>query len=191
LPPEVEKEYEAGKEIRASYLFEIAVSIRNKQWQLHRRTVNENSAIFRQFDELFPKWNGRKKQWVPDRTKSPLLFNVFLDMDQSQTGSTLAFAADLCVRVPEYVVDGFLFLKNHFEGNYLFRDLITLEATFPKTDNDSWKIEYEFASRRGEPPRQAAVTETEGELVFEIPIEQPNPPGIKAKLRVITSFWNR
>src|SRR5262249_12361148 len=27
LPPEVEKEYEAGKEIRASYLFEIAVSI--------------------------------------------------------------------------------------------------------------------------------------------------------------------
>ncbi|MGH7843650.1 MAG: hypothetical protein ACREQW_00555 [Candidatus Binatia bacterium] len=191
LPPEVEKEYESGKEVRASYLFEVTVSIRNKQWQLHRRTANENSAIFRPFDALFPKWNSRKKGWIPDRTKSPLLFNVFLDMDQSQTGDTLAFSADLCVRAPEYEVDGFLFLKNHFEGNYLFRDLIILEAAFPKSETDTWKIEYQFASRRGEPPQQAITTETDDELVFEIPIEQRQAPGMKAKLRVITTFWNR
>lgn len=191
LPPHVQKEYEAGKEVRASYLFEITVSIRGKQWQLHRRTANENSAIFRPFDALFPKWNSRRSEWVPDRTKSPLLFNVFLDRDQSQTGRTLAFGADLCVRVPEYEVNGFLFLKNHFEGSYLFRDLIILEATPPVTAADKWKIDYTFASRRGQPPQQATVVETDDELMFEIPIEQPQPPGIKAKLRVVTTFWNR
>lgn len=191
LPPDVQKEYEAGKQVRASYLFEITVSIRGKQWQLHRRTANENSAIFQPFDDLFPKSSSKKKERVPDRTKSPLLFNVFLDRNQSQTGKTLAFAVDLCVRVPEYEVDGFLFLKNHFEGSYLFRDLITLEATPPASDADEWKIDYVFASRRGQPAQQATVVETDDELVFEIPIEQPQPPGIKAKLRVVTTFWNR
>ena len=35
-----------------------------------------------------------------------MLFNVFLDMGQSQTGKTLAFAADICVRATGYEVDG-------------------------------------------------------------------------------------
>ncbi|MBL9172119.1 MAG: hypothetical protein JNL10_01170 [Verrucomicrobiales bacterium] len=192
LPPEVQKEYDANKEVRASYLFEVTASIRGKQWQLHRRTANENSAVFRKFDELFPKWNAKTKGWVADRAASPLLFNVFLDRDQSQTGGkTLAFAADLCVRVPEYQVDGFLFLKNHFEGGYLFRDLLNLEATPPATSQDEWKFMYQFASQRDEPWKEAAIVKNTAEdLTFEIPVEQPKPPGIKARLRITTTFWN-
>ena len=124
------------------------MSVRGKPWQLHRRTAQENSAIFRKFDDLFPKWNAKKQVWVPDRAASPTLFNAFLDMGQSQTGKTLAFAVDLCVRVPEYEVDGMLFFKNHFEGGYLFRDMVILEATPPQTGKASWKIEYQFASQR-------------------------------------------
>ena len=191
LPPAVQKEYDAGKEVRASYLFEVTVSIRGKPWQLHRRTVNENSAIFRKFDELFPKWDSKKKVWVPDPSASPMLFNVFLDQDQSQTAKTVAFAADLCVRVPEYLVDGILFFKNHFEGGYLFRDMIILEATPPATEKDQWKIEYQFASQQGQPPATARIVVDEDDLLtFEIPVEQPNAPGIKARLRVETRFWN-
>jgi hypothetical protein len=191
LPPAVQKEYDAGKKVRASYLFEVAVSVRGKPWQLHRRVADEHSAIFRKFDELFPKRNARTKAWVPDRAASPMLFNVFLDMGQSQTGKTLAFAVDLCVRVPEYEVDGLLFFKNHFEGGYLFRDMVTLEATPPQAGVRTWKVEYQFASRRGQPPQQATVHETDTDLKFEIPVEQPQPPGLKARLVVITSFWNR
>jgi hypothetical protein len=176
--------------VKASYLFEVTVSIRGKQWQLHRRVANENSAIFRRFDELFPK-RTKDKKWVPDFLQSPLLFNVFLDMGKSQTGNSVAFSADLSVRVPEYEVDGFLFLKNHFEGSYLFRDQMTIEAYFPATPEDEWKINYQFASKRGEPAKAAVVEDKEEELIFKIPIEQPNPPGIRATLRVITTFWNR
>ncbi len=197
LPPEVQKEYDAGKDVRASYLFEVTVSIRGKQWQLHRRTANENSAIFRMYDELFPdsKRGGRK----PDRSKSPLLFNVFLDLSQrvDPKRKSVAFAADICIRVPEYEVKGLLFLKNHFEGGYLFRDLVTIEATPPVTSEGefdpkgSWKIQYQFASEREKSPQLAEISEDEEKLVFTIPIEQPKAPGIKAKLRVVTTFWNR
>lgn len=188
LPAAVQKEYDAGKEVRASYLFEVAVSIRGKPWQLHRRAANEHSAIFRKFDELFPK-SGKKR--VPDRKESPMLFNVFLDMGQSQTGKTLAFAADLCVRVPEYEVDGVLFFKNHFEGGYLFRDMVILEATPPQSEKGKWKIEYRFGSKQDKVHTADTVDGGNHRMTFEIPIEQPNPPGIKARLRVETQFWNQ
>ena len=191
LPPAVQEQYDADKRVRASYLFEVAVSIRGKAWQLHRRTGNENSSIFRKFDDLFPKRDAKKKVWVPDRSASPMLFNVFLDMGQSQTGTTLAFAVDLCVRVPEYQVDGVLFFKNHFEGGFLFRDMITMEATPPEAGSDDWKLVYQFANRRDLGPQQATAYRQDGELIFEIPIEQPTPPGIKGRLQVVTSFWNR
>ncbi|MBC7777851.1 MAG: hypothetical protein H7246_20625 [Phycisphaerae bacterium] len=191
LPPAVQKEYDAGKEVRASYIFEVTVSVRGKPWQLHRRTADEHSAIFRKFDELFPKQNSKTKQWIPDRAASPMLFNVFLDMGQSQTGNTFSFAADLCVRVPEYEVDGLLFFKNHFEGGYLFRDMITLEAKPPANEQESWRIEYQFASRHSDPAPVAKIVQDNNDvLTFEISIDQPNPPGIKARLRVETRFWN-
>jgi len=190
LPPAVQAEYDAGKKVRASYLFEAVVSIRGKQWQLHRRTLNENSAIFRRFDDLFPKPGTAGAGRAPDRNQSPLLFNVFMDQAQSQTGRTLAFAVDLCVRVPEYEVAGRLFLKNHFEGGFLFRDLLTLEAT-PATEKDGWRLEYQFASQRGAPAQPARAVSTAASVTFEIPVEQLQPPGIRAKLRIVASAWNR
>lgn len=194
LPPDVQQEYDNGKDIKASYLFEVSVSIRGKQWQLHRRTGHENSAIFRRFDELFPKKSRNAKTRVPDRTKSPLLFNVFLDLDQRvvMTRPTVAFAVDLCVRVPEYTVEGFLFLRNHFEGDYLFRDLVTVEATPPATAKDEWKIAYRFsADRGGTAPLAKVLAHDDDGMTFEIPIVQPKPPGIRARLRVVAKFWNR
>ena len=102
LPPAVQKQLDKKrKRCSASYLFEVAVSVRGKPWQLHRRTANENSAIFRKFDELFPETAGPGSARRRIAAASPMLFNVFLDMEQSQTGTTLAFAVDLCVRVPD------------------------------------------------------------------------------------------
>jgi hypothetical protein len=190
----VQERFAAGRDVRASYQFEVAVSVRGKPWYLHRRTADENSALFRQFDELF-EWDSAAGRWVPKVEASPILFNVFLDMDQSQTKSarrpSLSFAADLCVRSPGYEVDGLLFLKDHYEGGYLYRDTVLLEATPPKAETVEWTFEYWFAGARETGRRVAPIVEaTEDALTFEIPIEQPQPPGIRARLRVRTSFWN-
>jgi hypothetical protein len=191
LPPAVQEQFDKKRKVRASYMFEVVVSVRGKPWQLHRRTANENSAIFRQFDELFPETAGPGSPRVANAAASPVLFNLFLDMGQSQTGTSVAFAVDLCVRVPGYEVDGLLFLKDHFEGGYLFRDTLMLEATPPGPRNDQWIFDYWFANQQERQRQRAAIVEnTEGALTFEIPIEQPHPPGIKARLRVKTSYWN-
>ena len=84
-----------------------------------------------------------------------------------------------------------LFFKTHFEGGYLFRDMVMIEATPPATEKAAWKIEYRFAN-----PQSPAITlatmvmEDDPLLTFEIPVEQPNAPGIKARLRMETRFWN-
>jgi hypothetical protein len=191
LPPAVQREKDEHKrEVHASYLFEVAVSVRGKAWQLHRRIATENSAIVRKFDDLFSK-DPDTKEWQRKREASPMLFNVFLDMGQSQTGTSFAFAADICVRATEYEVSGRLFFTDHFEGGYLFRDMVTLEATPPHGEGDAWVIKYQFASRRGSAPEDALDVKEDGRVLsFSIPIEQPNPPGIKARLRVETRYWN-
>jgi pimeloyl-ACP methyl ester carboxylesterase len=191
LPPAVQEELDKDREVKASYLFEVAVSVRGKPWQLHRRTAGENSAIFRQFDELFPETAGRGSARRRNPAANPVLFNVFLDMSQSQTGVSFAFAMDLCVRSPGYQVDRLLFLKDHFEGGYLYRDTVLLEATPPRTETDEWVFEYWFTNEPGRARRRAEIVEaTDNTLTFEIPIEQPHPPGIKARLRVRTRYWN-
>ena len=191
LPPAVQKLYDEGRNVKASYIFEVALSLRGKPWQLHRRTANENSAIFRRYDDLFEKPSEPGRPGIAKRDGSPILFNVFLDMSQSQTRTTLSFALDLCVRVPEYIVDGALFLKDHYEGAYLYRDTILFEATPPKTADEQWLFEYWFANKP-EAGRQTAaiVGASENTLSFEVPVVQLHRPGIAARLRVTTSYWN-
>lgn len=103
----------------------------------------------------------------------------------------MAFSVDMCVRVPEYEIDGLLFFKNHFEGGYLFRDMIIVEATPPQDDKSAWRIEYRFVNRPEIGGQAAEIVEnTQQGLTFQIPIIQPKPPGIRATLRVVTSLWN-
>lgn len=187
LPLKVQKAHDQGKKIRASYHFEVIVSVRGKQWQMHRRTLAENSAVFRKFDDLF------LPDKTPNRDKSPHLFSLFLDGSKRVvTGRrSLGFAVDLRVLVPDYEVDGFLFLNDHYEGGHIYRDRIYLEATPPEKESDPWKVQYGFESETPNAANQTAVvTETESGIEFEIPIQQPNPPGIDAVLRISAQKWN-
>ena len=97
------------------------------------------------------------------------------------------------MRVPGYEVDGLLFFKNHFEGGYLFRDMVMLEAT-PPADGTMASGRSNIGSRTSaiEQPQTAAIVDEDDDvLTFEIPIEQPHPPGIKARLRVETQLLER
>lgn len=196
LPLEVQKEFDKGKTVRASYQFEVAASVRGCQWQVTRREVRENSAIFRSYNDLFPGQDGTQR--LPDRSKSPHLFSIFLDPNKSvKTSKSVSFAFDLKVLVPDYEVDGVIFLKRHYEGGFIFRELILVEA-FPDAQAlDGWRIKYGFQDINPGKPGVDAVTRlldsgvasTPG-LAFDIPIEQKIRPGLRGKLRIETRLWS-
>jgi hypothetical protein len=193
MPAEVQKEFEAGKTVRASYQFEVAASVRACHWQMTRREVRENSAIFRRYDELFP--GADKTERLPNRANSPFLFSVFLDPDKSiKASGSVSFAVDLKVLVPDYEVDGLLFMNRHYEGGYILRELILVEAFPDETALGGWRIKYGYQEDNpGKPGTNAVTRKLEGEedrgIAFDIPIVQKARPGVKGTLRIEARSW--
>jgi hypothetical protein len=194
LPADIQAEKDKGKEVRASYQFEIVASVRGSQWQIHRRAVRENSAIHCMYDELFPLVNGVP---TPDRTASPHLFSVFLDETKSVSQArSVAFAFDLAVLVPDYTVENVFWRNQHYEGSYIYRELILVEAVPNAAEPSGYEI---FRGYQSDTPNQATtkcVTQDlpDGSGVsFEIPVktEDGTRPGIAATLRIEIRLWNR
>ncbi len=195
LPAEVQKDHDAGKAVRASYQFEIAASVRGCQWQMTRREVRENSAIFRSYEDLFPGRDGTDRK--PDRSKSPRLFTLFLDPSKSvEASKSVSFAFDLKVLVPDYVVDGLLFMKRHYEGGFIYRELILVEAIPDKNAIAGWRIKYGFQDLNPGKPGQDAVVrplvagKPDAGIAFDIPVAQQSRPGIMGTLRIEVMPWS-
>jgi hypothetical protein len=195
LPPDVQKEYDAGKKVDASYQFEIVASVRGAQWQITRREAREQSAIFRKYDELFP--GALRTDRPPDRKASPHLFSIFLDPSKSvMTSKSVSFGFDLKVLVPDYTVDGALFLKRHYEGGFIYRELIIIEAFRDDKALGGWRIMY--GSQDVEPGKATLRAETrpidpahpDKGLTFSIPIEQGTRPGLRGSLRIDARSWD-
>ncbi|MES1927328.1 hypothetical protein [Salinisphaera sp. T31B1] len=195
LPIEVQKALDEGRKIRASYQFEVAVSIRGCQWEMTRREAREHSAMFRTYDALFPAdHNGQRS---PDRSQSPHLFSVFLDPAKSvKSSKSISFAFDLKVLVPDYEVDGIAFLKRHYEGGFLYRELVLVEAIPDRQAPSGWRAKYGFQSTNPGKPGVAAsenqsnhLENQHGGLRFEVPIEQSARPGLRGRLRIEARPW--
>lgn len=191
LPHDIQKRREEGKKIRASYHIEAILRVRGKRWDLHRRVTNEGSAIFRTFDEIFRPPSQMKG-------RHPHIFSAFLSSKEriNRKRKTLGFSLDLRVLVPEYEVDGFLFMDKHYEGGYLYRDKINLEALPPDNLHVTWRMRYGLDSKT--PNRSTRTIEPSvgdsdsrnGSTIFEIPIWQRTNPGIDATLRIEARAWN-
>ena len=193
LPVEVQKVFDQGKTVRASYQFEIAVSVRGCQWQMTRREKRENSAIFRSYGQLFPGKDHTKR--APDRSASPHLFSVFLDSSKSVKASrSVSFAFDIKVLVPDYEVDGALFLKRHYEGGHIYRELILVEAFHDSSAPGGWRVKYGYQDiNPGKPGVDVETRKLKGGnkgVTFDIPIEQKARPGLLGKLRIEARPWS-
>jgi hypothetical protein len=192
LPAEVHKALDQNKTVRASYQFELAVSVRGCQWQMTRREARENSAMFRSYGQLFPGADGSRRP--PDRSQSPHLFSLFLDPGKSVKASkSVSFAFDLKVLVPDYEVAGVLFTKRHYEGGFIYRNLILVEAFRKASALGGWRIKYGFQDMNPGKPGKDAVTRALGGnetgLAFDIPIEQKTRPGLRGTLRIEARPW--
>jgi hypothetical protein len=107
--------------------------------------------------------------------------------------SSLGFAVDLGVLVPEYEIDGSWWQDQHYKGSYLYRDSITIEAT-PTTDESgkvAYKVRYGFNSNT---PNQATKTADlevqDGKYLCRIPVESGTTPGLKGRLVLTASEWS-
>lgn len=188
LPPRVQKAYDQGKTIRASYHFEVVLRPRGALYDLHRRTVDEDSAVFRTFDEML-----RLEKANLTRPRHPHLFSAFLATKfRTKAGKgPLVFSVDLRVRVPEYEIDGFLMLDDHIEGSYLYRDTLTISAAPPKGEHDRWSISYGYDSRTpGRTTRSAEGRRMDdGSLEFAVPVRSTSRPGMTANLKLTAKPW--
>jgi len=179
LPEKVQKKLDAGREVHASYHVETIGRVRGTRWDLHRRTVDEESASFVEYDRHV---QGQRPVH---------LASIFLSNNARvvTNRASLGFSLDLRVLVPDYTVDGKWFGNDHYEGGYLYRDKINLEAT---PDKAGWRLRYGFDSQTpNTTSAEAEVSRLDGHrYCFRIPVAQATRPGLQGTVRIETRPWN-
>ena len=92
--------------------------------------------------------------------------------------------------------DGSLFLKRHYEGGFILRELILVEAFADAQALGGWRIKYGFQDiNPGKPGVDAVTRLLDGGandapvLSFDILIEQKTRPGLRGKLRIEARPW--
>ena len=186
LPTALQQKEAAGKKINALYQFEVMASPRGKLWYLTRRTAEEDSVACLTHQE-----------WRTDPVKEGSLYlsSVFLANRAKVVPSrpTLAYSFYLGVRVPDYEVDNSLWIDEHYEGSYLFRNTIVVEITPPAQAGGQWFVSYDWQDEGCTLPAtpidaQALAT---GAVAVRIPFGNDANPGIKGEIRFVISGWNQ
>ena len=173
LPPSIQRAFEQGRRIRASYYFEATVAPRGAfMFKLSERRKETHSAILRRFDELFGPAGAPLAA-----PRSPVLFTTFLDTAKITSGRTLVFSVDLAVSTTGYTVDGTRITRQHIPGEHLFRDTVTIRAT---QSDDGWNLRYVLADEQwGESRGMDAARDGEDWL---IPLKSQK--GFEGRLRL-------
>ena len=193
LPEAVQKAADDGHEIDALYQVEMLASPRGKLWYLTRRTVEEDSvACIRQ-----QTW--RKE--VPHYLSTVFLSNA-AKVDTSDR--FLSYGMTLGVRVPDYEIERKLWINQHYEGGYLFRNSIVLSMEPPLQAGDAWRVRYAWQDAGVSGPTQdvkiSAAQLKQQWVEIEIPFDSftvgpggkrvPTRPGVKGRLQLRISAWN-
>ncbi|MBI5041832.1 MAG: hypothetical protein HZB57_11740 [Gammaproteobacteria bacterium] len=185
VPPEVKEAADKGRKVNALYQFEVLASPRGKLWFLTRRTAEEDSVACLTHEE----WTA-----APKKNGTHYLSTVFLANRSRvvKTRRSLAYSLSLGVRVPDYEIDRKLWVNEHYEGGYLFRNSIVLEMIPPEAKGDKWQVNYAWQNQGV----TAAHTEIDtkslrgGKVEVSVPFDSDTVPGIRGKLRFVVSAWN-
>ncbi len=175
LPIEVLAELKSGKKVEASYHF-------RGDGQRARLPVADDArarcAKIRRSSALTPSFSraSRAPSGRPTAATARTFFGFPRSQQSVKTTGSVAFAFDLKVLVPDYVVDGVFFLKRHFEGGYILRQMI-LVAAFPTTPEPSgWRIKYGYQEtnpgKPGVDAKAQPLASGENGICFDIPVEQ-------------------
>jgi len=183
LPEAVQKAVDDKKKINALYQLEVLASPRGKMWFLTRRTSEEDSVACLTHE-----------QWSADKGKRKSLYvsTVFL-ANRARVNprrKSLAYSMTLGVRVPDYEVDRKLWINEHYEGGYLFRNAIILEMVPPQKEGDKWKVTHTWQEQEARGSEIDAKALKSGKVEVSVPFDNGKSPGIAGQLRFVVSEWN-
>lgn len=185
LPTEVQKAADDGRKVNALYQFEVLASPRGKLWYLTRRTAEEDSVACLTHQE----WTAAPKKNGPQYVSTVFLANR---ARVNKNRRSLAYSMSLGVRVPDYEIDRKLWVNEHYEGGYLFRNSIVIEMVAPAVKGEKWRVGYAWQNQG----KSAADTEVDakslrgGKVEVHIPFDSATTPGVRGKLRFMVSAWN-
>lgn len=171
LPDRVQREKDRGKEVRASYHIEVSVNARDTRWYLHRRTVDEESAIHARYDDMV-------------KAGKPVhLFSQYLAKHAIGRGSYMGYSVTLGVLVPEYRVDNRFFFDDHFEGAYIFRDKLNMLLR-PNEEGLKARFGWDSSASNGTDTTVEQPMNANRAWRIEIPVKKASAPGIEAVLEL-------
>ena len=184
LPEDIQKEAESGKKIGALYQFEVLASPRGKLWYLTRRVAEEDSVACLAHDD-----------WLKSPRPCKLYLSTIFLAKRARVNKarpSLAYSMTLGVRVPDYEVERKLWIDEHYEGGYLFRDAVVIELVPPETEDGDWEVKYDWQSDNIGQASQALPAKelNNGKVELTIDFGSDTSPGIRGKLRFVVSRWN-
>jgi hypothetical protein len=182
LPKKLQEAVDNGSNVNALYQIEVLASPRGKLWQLTRRKSEEDSVACINQQEL-----------AGNKPVNEYLSSVFLANRERVKGKrNLAYRLDLGIRVPDYEIDRKLWINDHYEGSYLFRNSIAIEIAPPKDHTPDWHIKYGWQDQgynQADERINPEDTKT-GKVEVTIPFDSKTTPGVTGKLRFLISAWN-
>ncbi|MDZ4193865.1 hypothetical protein OF113_10690 [Ectopseudomonas chengduensis] len=103
----------------------------------------------------------------------------------------LAYTLTFNVRVPDYEVERKLWVNQHFEGSYLFRNSLVLEITPPSADS-GWQVSHAWQNQgvHSADHKLDGNLQNDGSLEIEVPFDSASEPGISGRLRFLLARWN-
>ena len=187
LPRAVQKEKDAGKQIRARYNINACAKVRGGGIYLSERRVQNESAIRKGYEDLV------------EEKKPAYLFSGFLlrSAKTNARDTALAFALEVAIEVPLFEIDRKFWFDEHFEGETLLNETVTLHL---RRSGGRATIRYGLrtAVGSGHATRPVALSDTDehGRMHFEIPLgfkkglKRPPRPGFRGRLLLTASPWN-
>jgi hypothetical protein len=183
LPDKVAEAQAGGEDVDALYQVELLAAPRGKLWYLTRRTAEEDSVAC---------LSHRAWREDPNRGRNLYLSTVFLAKRArvNPNRASLAYSVTLGVRVPDYEINRKLWVDQHYEGGYLFRDSVVIELIAPEPERPAWTVKYDWQScSRGANTPLAAAADKRGKVELALPFAGGTSPGVSGKLRFVASQW--
>jgi hypothetical protein len=172
--------------VDALYQFELLASPHGKRWYLTRRQAEEDSVACVTQQEL----EGSSAA----SPKAIYLSSVFLANSArvNPNKPSLTYGLTFGVRVPDYEINHKFWPNGHFEGGYLFRDILIVEMVPPLGNGGNWNITFGWQSNALGRTRQplSYTTLESGKIAMTVPFVSTGAPGVSGQLRFVVSAWN-